>query len=75
MCVLRGSWVAAVRQMIVDAFGRMDKVFVYLRYVQLKNPWSAEPALVISWMNATTFQVDPNISFVQALKETMLDDL
>lgn len=75
MCILRGSWVGAVRQMIVDAFERMDNVFVYLRYVQLKDPLSPQPVLVISWMNATSLQVDPKISYVQALKEAMLDDL
>lgn len=74
VCVLRGSWVQTARQMIVDASERMDHVFVYLRYVLLDNPVSPDPALVVSWMDASTLRVDPKISFVQAMKEAMLDD-
>lgn len=59
-------------QQIEDAFTKQAEVFVFLRYVVLRNPCSDYPALIVSWMNASTLRVDPDISYVQEMKQSML---
>lgn len=59
-------------QQIQDEFKKRDDVFVFLRYVMLRNPCSDLPALIVSWMNASSLRVDPDISYVQDMKQSML---
>lgn len=70
--MLKGDCVDSLQYMIQDGMSGPNPVFVFLRYVMLRNPWGSEAPLVYSWMNASTVLINPTATRVEAMKAEML---